>query len=859
MRTLLLLLFTVCTLLITKAQTPDLSYYFADPPLNTSGGQFNPKITSPKDYLGYHVGEWHVSHDQLVGYMKTIAAESDRISIETYARSYENRPLLLLTITSPANHKNINQIQSNHKKLYDGTGDGKMDISKMPAIIYQGYSVHGNEASGANAAVLYAYFLAAAQGQEIENILNNTVVLLDPCFNPDGLHRFAGWVNSHKSYNLVADGESRELNEVWPGGRTNHYWFDLNRDWLLLAHPESRGRIRNFQKWKPNILTDHHEMGSNSTFFFQPGIPTRTNPLTPKRNQELTQQVATFHAKALDKIGSLYYSQESFDDFYYGKGSTYPDVQGCIGILFEQGSARGHLHESQHGDLSFPFAVRNQLTTSLSTLEAGYNMRGELLEFQQSFFGNSRNEAARDRNKSYTFSNSEDPNKLRAFLKILVQHDIKVYKGNNDEYVVPTSQSQYRLIKGIFDRQTSFTDSLFYDVSAWTLPLAFNIDHKASTAGLGKLGQPLSMDDIVAPQIKVAKSNYAYLFEWNDYLAPRALYHLQKQGLRAKVANQAFTVSTAGGERTFGLGTILVPAQNQSLNSDEVYQAVQQASKNANLQIYAAKTGFTSKGIDLGSPSFSNVKKPKLLLVVGEGVSSYDAGEVWHLMDQRYHIPTTMVDVIDFNNADLEDFTTIAMTNGSYSRLGKRGSEKIKTWVESGGTLIAMRGAVNWAKGAGLANVNFKTDEEDKSKDNERRPYNKRSADSGSNVIGGAIYEVKFDATNPLFYGYQGDRLPVFRRGTSFMKVPKNKYASPAIYTDKPLLAGYSSAKNVKKAAGAAAIIACRAGSGRVICMSDNPNFRAFWYGTNKLFANALFFGNTLNRGALENAAPKKN
>lgn len=860
MKRILLSIFGLTFFIGLSAQKKELNYFLPDI-------SYNKDIPTPEEFLGYQVAEWHVSHDQLVSYMKTLAQKSDRISIETYARSYENRPLLLLTITSPDNHKNIDQIQKDHQQLSTSNEGAKMDIKNMPTVIYQGYSVHGNEASGANAALLYAYYLAAAQGSDIEKTLKEVVVLLDPCFNPDGFHRFAGWVNSHKSYNLVADGESRELNEVWPGGRTNHYWFDLNRDWLLLAHPESRGRIRNFQKWKPNILTDHHEMGSNSTFFFQPGIPTRTNPITPKRNQELTQAIAEYHAKKLDEIGSLYYTKESFDDFYYGKGSTYPDAQACIGILFEQASARGHLHESTHGDLSFPFAVRNQLMTSISTLEAGQGLRNDLLSFQQSFYKNAINAASKDNKTAYVFSEHNDQARLRHFVEILLQHNIKVYKNNGtikvdgknaekgNSYVVPTNQAQYRLIKGIFETQTSFVDSLFYDVSAWTLPLAFNINYKAITSKPDKLGNPLTMDDFPKASFETIESDYAYLFRWDEYYAPKALYFLQKNDLITKVANSHFTVKTKTGNETFGLGTIMIPVKNQSKSPKEIKQIVKEASEHSKLRMYSATSGFTPDGIDLGSPSFSLVKKPKVLLLVGDGVTSYDAGEVWHLLDQRYQIPTTLVDVRDFSNADLKNYTVVVMVNGSYSRLG-RGTEKLKNWVKGGGTIVAMRSAVNWAKNQGLANVSLKINKSSKSR--ERRPYSKLSPDRGANFIGGSIFKVRLDLTHPLAYGFHNEILPVFHKGTSFYNLPKNKYAAPAIYTQNPLLGGYISKKNLKAIGNTASIIACQSGSGRIICMSDNPNFRAFWYGTNKLFANAIFFGNTISRGALESPAPQK-
>lgn len=861
MKRITIALFFLVLSLSLAAQKKNLTYYLPDI-------SYDKNIPTPEEYLGYQVGEWHVSHDQLVSYMKTLAEKSDRITLETYARSYENRPLLLLTITSPDNHKNIEKIRIDHVQLSTAKEESRLKIDDMPTVVYQGYSVHGNEASGANAALLYAYYLAAGQGAKIEKILNEVVVLLDPCFNPDGFQRFAGWVNSHKSQNLVADGSSRELNEVWPGGRTNHYWFDLNRDWLLLAHPESRGRIRNFQKWKPNILTDHHEMGSNSTFFFQPGIPTRTNPNTPERNQELTEAIGAYHAKELDKIGSLYYSKESFDDFYYGKGSTYPDVQACIGILFEQASARGHLHESINGDLSFPFAIRNQLKTSISTLEAGQGLRKELLGFQQSFYSTAIKEAENDKRKAFVFSEPNDQARLRHFMEILLQHNILVYKAKDDinangktfskkdAFIVPTNQAQYRLIKGIFDTQTSFKDSLFYDVSAWTLPLAFNLNYSAVTSKLGSLGEPLTLDDLPKSNFESQKSDYAYLFEWNEYYAPKALYHLLKNGLIAKVANKTFTAKTNAGAKDFGLGTIMVPVQNQNKSREEILKLISEAAEMSGVRMYSVVSGYTPNGVDLGSPGFSKVVQPKVLLLVGDGVTSYDAGEVWHLLDQRYQMPTTLVDVNDFAAVKLEDYTVVVMVNGSYSRLEKH-TEALKSWSKKGGTIVAMRSAVNWLKGKGLANVAIKKGTA--KKNTSRRSYADLAADRGAAVVGGSVFQVTLDLSHPLAYGFERDLLSVFRKGTTIFELPKNQYAAPAIYTKNPLLSGYISKTNLQDLGNTAAIVVCRNGSGSVICMGDNPNFRAFWYGTNKLFANAIFFGNTINRGTMESPAPGKN
>ncbi|MDX2049317.1 MAG: M14 family zinc carboxypeptidase, partial [Chitinophagaceae bacterium] len=326
---LIILLSGICCAITAQ----DLKYYLPD------SVTYNPAIPKPKDIIYHEVGEWHITHDRLVNYMKAVAAAApERIKLETTGFTYESRPQLLLIITSPGNHKRLEEIRQQHVQLTDPSKSSSLNTDNMPIVVWIGHSIHGNEASGANASLLSAYYLAAAQGKQIDDLLNNVVVLFDPSFNPDGLQRFSTWVNQHKSKNLVTDANSREFSEVWPGGRFNHYWFDLNRDWLPAVHVESRNRLKWFHQWKPNILTDHHEQGSNATFFFQPGVPSRVNPLTPDKNQELTGKLAKFHAQFLDRIGSLYFTKENYDDFYYGKGSTYPDVNGAIGILFEQAS-----------------------------------------------------------------------------------------------------------------------------------------------------------------------------------------------------------------------------------------------------------------------------------------------------------------------------------------------------------------------------------------------------------------------------------------------------------------------------------------------------------------------------------------
>ncbi|WP_179344895.1 M14 family zinc carboxypeptidase [Winogradskyella ursingii] len=810
----------------------DLSYYLPQ------DVQYDSSIPTPKSIIGHEVGEWHITHDKLVQYMTALAKASDRITIDDRGKTFEGRPLLLLTITSPQNHQNLDAIQKAH---IEATESKSANVENRPIVVYQGFSIHGNEPSGSNAALAVAYYLAAAQGSKIDEMMKNTVILFDPSFNPDGLQRFAYWANTNKSINLNPDPNDREYSEVWPGGRTNHYWFDMNRDWLPVQLPESRARIKTFHEWMPNILTDHHEMGTNSSFFFQPGIPSRTHPLTPQMNQDLTRGIAKYHAKALDKIGSLYYSEESFDDFYYGKGSTFPDINGGIGILFEQASSRGHIQESDNGILTFPFTIRNQFTAALSTLEAANGMREEILQYQNTFYNNARNEGSKFGNKAIVFGDEKDAAKTYHLAEILNRHKIKFHEVESDfsangisfkkgySYIVPKNQKNTRLIDAMFEKRTTFQDSLFYDISAWSFPLAFNLDYtETTTSNAGSV-----VTDLQPKTGGVAsKSDYAYLFEWNEYYSPKLLYAILKEGLRAKVSSKQFT---ANGKK-YGYGTIMVPAQNQDMSSSEVYSFLDETAKESHITIDAVSTGLT-EGIDLGSNNFGSLELPKIALLVGDGMTSYDAGEIWHLLDTRYDITVTKLDTDDFSRADLNRYNTIIMVN-SYSGLNENNTKKLKSWLEDGGTLVAYRNALRWLDSKKLMNIDFKKS----NLDAKNITFEERGDFRGAQVIGGAIFEAELDRSHPINFGYKNDKLAMFRNTTLFIPADKNSYNNPIQYTENPLLSGYISEENLDSISNTVPLKIGRVGRGNVVAFTDNTNFRAFWYGTNKLLMNAIFF-----------------
>ena len=818
----IILIFTIILSTNMSSQT-HLSYYFGD---NTN---FDESIPKPSEILGHEVGEWHVTHDKLVQYMYAVAEASDRVLIEQTGKTYENRPLLILKVSSNKNIKVLEKIQKKHIEISDGK---KMnEFNNMPAVVYQGYGVHGNEASASNASILGIYYLAASNSEETNEILNNTVILFDPCLNPDGFQRFANWVNSNKNLVPNPDNNDREFSEVWPGGRTNHYWFDLNRDWLPVQLPESQARVKTFTEWLPNIVTDHHEMGTNSTFFFQPGVPSRVNPLIPNLNQELTEKIAKYHADYLDKIGSLYYSKEDYDDFYFGKGSTYPDANGGIGILFEQGSSRGHIQNSQNGILTFPFAIRNQLTTTLSTLKAASSLKNELLAYMNAFYVNNFNESAKSKYKGIGFGNNQDKTSSYQLAKILKAHKIDVFETNDEKfkYYVPIKQKKSKLIKAMFDTQTKFEDSLFYDVSAWTFPLAFNLnyDFLKDSFDLNKLFEK--------PIGKVSDfSTYGYLIKPHDYNIPAFINYLQEKKIRLKSSSKSFKIK----DNFFDYGSILIPVEGQSQKPEKLFNLLTNISNKTGIDVYSLSSGYEDN-IGVGSNSFTTIVKPKVGLIVGNGVRAYDAGEIWHLFDTRYKIPITKIDIKNLNRANLLEYSHIILPSYSGKNIDIK---KIENYLKNGGNLIAYRSSINWLKENKIINIDFLKNDKYAS----NVSFEDRGKFTGSQVIGGTIFNTKIDKSHPINFGIINDNLPTFKNNTIFMKPEKNSFNNPIQYSKNALLSGYISDDNLELLIKSVPFKIKRYFSGKIFLFADNTNFRAFWYGTNRLLMNTIYLSNKM-------------
>ncbi|MFO8098275.1 MAG: M14 family metallopeptidase, partial [Salinibacter sp.] len=823
-------------------------------------------LPSPSEFLGYEIGTHHTRHDRIVAYFRELARRSDRMTVAEIGRTNEHRPMIYAFVTAPEHHENLDELRRQHMRLTDPSAEVET-IEDQPIVVQLGYGVHGDEPSSSEVAMLQAYHLVAGQGPEVERYLEEGIFLIEPVLNPDGRDRHTHWANMHKGDPPVADPIDREHNEVWPSGRTNHYWFDLNRDWFPLTQVESRHRLDIYHEWRPNVVTDYHEMGTNSTYFFEPTEPVNSwNQLVPERvYRELTNVFAERWSDALDDLRSPYFTKEVYDNSYPGYGSTYPNMQGGIGFVFEQASSRGHVQENETREIPFRYTIRNHLRTSLATVETAIERKEVFLEHQRSFFQEALDRADEFETEAYVFGHSQDTSRVNAFLDLLLQHEVEVYEMDDaysadgttyepgSAYVVPTEQPQYLMVRSLFETVTEFPDSTFYDTSAWSAALAYGLPHTAVQDGSPPQGPQVSAVPEREGIGTVNRPASAYLLDWNDYRAPKALRFLQEHDLATKTAYEPFEITTHDGVRSYPRGTVQVGVQDQTISADSLHQIVEAAEQHADLNIQATPTNLSQEGIDLGSGTFEALDAPKPLMLIGEGTSGYEAGQVWHLLDTRVDMPITKVDRTDYDRVHLPDYNTMVLVSGNYSFLDEDDVADLKRWVERGGTLITIRGAAEWAVEAGLVDDpaltgENETAEADTSGDEvERHDYARAQEIEGAQRIGGSIYEVDLDRTHPLAFGLTQEEFPVYRDHRIFLPPTDNPYSTVARYTDDPLLSGYVSEENLEEVRGSASLAVDDVGSGRVILFVDNPNFRGMWYGTNRLFLNALFFGDTIN------------
>lgn len=789
---------------------------------------YSSSVPTPEQVIGHRIGTQHTRPDQAVRYLEALSeAAPQRVTFFEHGRSFEGRRMAHAIFASPANTRRLEDIQRKNELLSLKPGDiSDKELEDMPAVIWMGYGVHGNESSATEAAVVFAYHLAAGQGPAVQDVLENCVVIIDPCYNPDGRARFVNWVNSRRGSVATTDLQDIEHSEPWPGGRTSHYWFDLNRDWMPLTQVESQQRHVVWNRWRPQVTTDYHEQGSNSNYFFQPGIQTRVNPNTPRKNQELTARIAEYHVPRLEAVSELYFTEERFDDFYIGKGSTYPDVSGSIGILFEQAGTRSLATPNHSRTLTYAISIRNQVATSITTLQASVDMRTELLRHMRDFYRDSLAGRGLQPGAGLEFTRTpETADRLMALLDLLGRQRINVYRNSNgSRFWVPFRQSEGRLLQTMFDRRTEFEDDQFYDISAWTLDYAYDVDAEWSRAAPSGNWTPVSSDDIT-PESELdlvePRDAYAYVLDWRRRDTPPAAHFLQKSGLAIWAAVKPFKYDMGHRNGEIRQGDIVVPALQDSADAERIAVLMRLAAKRYDITVTAIPKGRGGEVLRLGGSGIRPIPEIKVGIMAGPGgVSS--AGEMWHLLDGLHGMEVSMLDPRDLAGLDLSRYTHL---------LANSSNEKIADWVRGGGTLIT------WSASAygGLNGSSFRPDLSG-------LPYDALGDERNRHSVPGTIFQVEFDTTHPLSFGI-GEDLPVFVRGSTFYADPGVPGQTVARFSDDPLMAGYMSRESQSMAPGKAFMLAKGQGRGQVIWMGGLPHFRAFWLGTNRLLTNSIFFG----------------
>ena len=858
------------------------------PPHVAPGTTYNPAIPTPTDALGFALGEHPVRHHDLLAYMGTLDRLSDRISVEEIGRSHERRPILFLKITSPANHARLERLRTEHLARLEAGTEAPADA---PVFVWANFGVHGAEASAQDAALATVYHFAAATGSEIETMLDRAVILVVVVLNPDGHALRVSRVDRFSGEAGVSD-PAHFQHSGWGEARVNHYGFDLNRDWLLLSQPEARAWVGAWQRWVPQLSLDHHEMGSNSSFYFHPGEPRRVNALITRRQTELAERIAGYHSRALDPDGVLYYAEEGFDNFYIGKGSTYPQVNGGVGILYEAGTAAGGAVEGRNGLRTYAENIRLQFRANLAAVTGAVEIRRDLTASQTAFFRQARANARAAGPAAYVVAAPDDPARMQRFLAVLSTHGVTAHAlsetievgGKRFEagraYLVPTDQRQAAMVRGIFETPKSFEENVFYDVSAWTMPVAYDLDWAALEPGAFRprlLGERArgGFDLEPAPTAVLAEGPYGYVVRWSDRAAPRVAGELLRAGLLVRAASAPFEAATPSGPVAFGRGALFVPTAGQQMDATTLHALMSRLARDGGAQISPIVSGRTpSTATDFGgNKSWTTITRPEILLLFAGDAPRMEAGEAWWLLDHEMGLPVTLRRASDLSRTELSRYTHILALGAVSSGWSRAETEALARWTRGGGVLIASGAAAQWAQrslatetgetAAGSASPSArpaaarapapapdgneaKTSEQSQARPaqppRDRRDFDRMEAGETEHIIAGALFKTDLDPSHPLAFGHTDRDLAIMKVGTAVLEWPQDDaYAVVARYHEAPLLAGYASRTSIARVAGAPAVTATQRGTGTLVLFADNPTFRGTFPGTERLLLNAVF------------------
>lgn len=807
-------------------------------------------LQSPEQFLGYKVGTRYTQHYKIVNYFTSVAQSMpNMVKLEKYGVTNEGRDLLLTFISSAENIKNLESIRLNNLRLTGKLKDAvTAKIDNQIAIVWLSYNVHGNEPSSSEAAMLTLHALVDPNNSQTKDWLKNTLVVIDPCINPDGRDRYANWFNSVVGTAMNVDPQSREHSEPWPGGRSNHYNFDLNRDWAWQTQVESQQRMKKYNQWMPQIHVDFHEQGYNEPYYFAPAAEPLHEVIT-QWQREFQVTIGKNHAKYFDKNGWLFFTKERFDLFYPSYGDTYPTYNGAIGMTYEQGGhSRGGLGVVKNdGDtLTLVDRATHHFTTGLSTIEISSINNSKLLSEFKKFFDNNQ-AAVGSEYKTYVLT-SNDENKILAIKNLLDKNDIQHgmvngkmkgyrYFTNKEEDVqlqkyqiaISSYQPSSSMAKVLLEPKNNLPDSNTYDITAWSIPYAYGVEAYAL-----KEKKELNNFNSAVVAIQKVQSNYGAIIPYTSLNASKYLAFLLKNNIKVRYANLPFTYAGSNYDR----GTLIVlKTSNYSKNW---LQTVNDAAVKFNIQPKEVHSGFMEKGSDFGSPDIELIKSNKIAMLTGDQVSSLNAGEVWHFFDQVLEYPISLLNATELSRISIKNYDVLIIPDGNYRIFSdKTISDKLKDFIRNGGKVVALDGAVSSLSKADWG-LKIKEDKmEDKSEYALLKKYGNRERDGLVESIPGAIFKVELDVTHPLAYGFTDNYYSLKQDGNlyEFMKEGWNV----GIIKKENYITGFSGHK-VKNSLKDGLLFAVQPiGAGSVVYLADNPLFRSFWESGRHLFSNAVF------------------
>ena len=817
---------------------------------------------SPAVFLGYELGDRFSRHDEVVDYFEHVANTNANVKLIKYGKTYENRTLQLAVIASPDNFNRLEEIKTNQLRA---TGLNKSDGPKQDiAIVWLSYNVHGNESVSTEVAMKTLYELINPGNKKTKEWLRNTVVIIDPCINPDGRERYVNWYTQKGNIPYNNNPDAVEHHEPWPGGRANHYLFDLNRDWAWATQIETQQRLKIYNQWLPNIHVDFHEMGVNSSYFFAPAAEPY-HEVVSTYQKEFQVKVGNNHARYFDEKGWLYFTNETFDLLYPSYGDTYPTFNGAIGMTYEQGgggSAGLGVLTREKEELSLKDRIAHHFTTSLSTLEVASKNAEELNEQFAKYFDKAATEPV-GIYKSYIIKNDNE-DKISSLLKLLDRHLITYgsasknlntkgfsYRSNKmskvdikvDDIVINCYQPKSNLIKALFEPETKLSDSLTYDITAWSLPYARGLDAYALTSKVA-----------VNPYTQVLKENkkqpldkpYAYISKWNSIEDVAYLSFLLQQKIKVRFSEKLFTF----GKEKFKAGSLLITraGNEKKVGFDSI---LKDAATKFNRTITEVSSGLSSSGIAFGSDKIHYIKAPKIALLTGKGVSSLNFGAIWHFFEQQIKYQVSILDTDYFTEVDLHDYNILILPSGNYRQLLKdKQLTDLKRWVEKGGKIVAFSSAISvFAKSDDFDISVYENEKMKKAakkskdslqKENQLKTYNDEERNAISNLISGSIFRASLDNTNPLGFGYENYYYTLKRGGRRYAYLKKG-YNVGVIKDKADKVSGYAGANVLDSVEESLVCGVEKKGKGTVVYLVDDPLFRSFWENGKLLFSNAIF------------------